>query len=255
MNEGGAPGAWWLRRGSPSNTDIAIAQTAPDPADLDRVAKEALTRVRGGMTLGLGTGRAAEAFIRALGERVRGGLPVRGIPTSRRSEELARSEGIPLVTFEEATVIDVAVDGADEVTPELHLTKGLGGALLRERVVAYEADVFVVLVTPEKLVEKLGTRAPIPVEVVPYAAPTIQRHLLKLGEPVSLRRDAAGTGPFVTDNQNWIFDVRFEPIADPALVDAKIRAIPGVVDTGIFLGLADVVLVGDPGSVRTLKGA
>lgn len=225
----------------------------PDPADLDRVAEAALTRVADGMTLGLGTGRAAEAFIRKLGEKSRRGLRVQGIPTSKRSEDLAKRENIRLVSLEEADRIDIAFDGADEVTPQLYLTKGLGGALLRERVVAYEAEVFVVLVTPEKLVDKLGTRSPIPVEIIPYAAPSIKRHLAKLGGQVTLRQKEGSLGPFMTDNQNWIFDVRFEPIDDPALVDAKIRAIPGVVDNGIFLGMADAVLVGESGAVRTLK--
>jgi len=230
-----------------------MSQGQPDPADLDRVALAALAHVADGMTLGLGTGRAAEAFIRKLGERSRGGMNVQGIATSMRSEELARRESIRLVTLEEIDHIDLAVDGADEVTPELYLTKGLGGALLRERVVAYEAEVFIVLVTPEKLVEQLGTRTPVPVEIVPYAAPTIKKHLGKLGTSVVLRKTADGLGPFVTDNQNWIFDVGFEPLLDPALADAKIRAIPGVVDTGIFLGMADMVLVGEAGSVRTLR--
>ena len=230
-----------------------MAVQEPNPADLDRVAEAALTRVADGMTLGLGTGRAAEAFIRKLGERSRRGLQIQGIPTSKRSEELARRENIRVVLLEDIDRIDVAIDGADEVTPELYLTKGLGGALLRERVVAYEAEVFIVLVTPEKLVDRLGTRAPIPVEIIPYAAPSIKRHLAKLGGKVTLRLKKEGVAPFLTDNQNWIFDGGFEPISDPALVDAKIRAIPGVVDTGIFLGMADAVLVGENGAVRTLK--
>lgn len=230
-----------------------MAVQEPNPADLDRVAEAALTRVADGMTLGLGTGRAAEAFIRKLGERSRRGLQIQGIPTSKRSEELARRENIRIVLLEDIDRIDVAIDGADEVTPELYLTKGLGGALLRERVVAYEAEVFIVLVTPEKLVDRLGTRAPIPVEIIPYAAPSIKRHLAKLGGKVTLRLKKEGVAPFLTDNQNWILDVGFEPISDPALVDAKIRAIPGVVDTGIFLGMADAVLVGENGAVRTLK--
>jgi ribose 5-phosphate isomerase A len=229
------------------------SQGQPDPADLDRVAETALENVADGMTLGLGTGRAAEAFIRKLGECTRRGLQVRAIPTSRRSEDLARREQIRVVTLDEVDRIDLAVDGADEVTPELYMTKGLGGALLRERVVAYEAEQFIVLVTPEKLVEQLGTRAPIPVEIVPYAAPTIKKHLAKLDGSVVLRKSEGGLGPFMTDNQNWIYDVRFEPIADPVLLDAKIRAIPGVIDTGIFLGMADFVLIGDSGTVQVMK--
>lgn len=230
-----------------------MSQAKPDPADLDRVAQAALTRVADGMILGLGTGRAAEAFIVRLGERTRRGLAVSGIPTSKRSEELARRENIRLVTLQEVDRIDIAFDGADEVSPDLDLTKGLGGALLRERVVAYEAQQFIVLVTPEKLVPSLGTRAPVPVEVVPYAAPTVKRHLAKLGGEVTHRMKEGGSGPFMTDNQNWIFDLKMVEIKDPAKLDSAIQAIPGVVDTGLFLRMAHVVLVGEPGGVKTLK--
>ena len=223
-----------------------------DPSDLDRLADAALTRVADGMTLGLGTGRAAEAFIRRLGERARRGLAVQGVPTSRRSEELARRENLRVVTLDDIDRIDLAVDGADEVTPRRALTKGLGGALLRERVVAHAAEVFVVLVTPEKLVPALGTRAPIPVEIVPYAAPLLQRQLAALGAWPALRLNDARLGPFITDNQNWIVDLRVEPLADPAAFDARVRALPGVVDTGLFLAMADAVLVAEPGAVRTL---
>jgi ribose 5-phosphate isomerase A len=216
---------------------------APDPEDLDRVAAHALRLVADGMVLGLGTGRAAEAFIRALGARARAGLRVRAVVTSARSDEL---------TLAEVERIDVAFDGADEVTPTLALTKGLGGALLRERVVAHEAERFVVLVTPEKLVDRLGTRAAIPVEVVPFASATARRHLGALGATPTLRRGPAGA-PYVTDNQNWIFDLAVAPIDDPAALDAAIRRVPGVVDTGIFLEMADLVLVGEVGAVRELR--
>jgi len=224
----------------------------PDPQDLARVAQAALTLVADGMLLGLGTGRAAEAFIEALGAAVRGGLRVRGVPTSNRSAELARKMNIEVLTLEEVTRLDIAFDGADEVTPDLSLTKGLGGALLRERVVAYEAERFVVLVTPEKLVEKLGSRTPIPIEVVPFASPSAIRHLSALGGKASVRKKPDGF-PFVTDNQNWILDTDFGPIADPAALDERARKIPGIVDTGIFLDMADVVLVGEKGAVRELR--
>lgn len=224
----------------------------PDPKDLERVAQAALTRVADGMLLGLGTGRAAEAFIDALGRRVRGGLRVKGVPTSNRSAELARRVNIEVVTLEEIVRLDIAFDGADEVTPELELTKGLGGALLRERVVAFEADVFVVLVTPEKLVPRLGSRTPIPIEVVPFASPSASRHLIKLGGTPTVRKKADGY-PYMTDNQNWILDTDFGPIDAPSMIETAVRKIPGVVDTGLFLGMADVVLVGEPGQVRELK--
>jgi ribose 5-phosphate isomerase A len=229
-----------------------MTTTGPDPADLDRVAVAALAHVADGMLVGLGTGRAAEAFIRKLGERVRGGLRVQGVATSERSAALARRENVPVVSLEEIERLDVAFDGADEVTPELDLTKGLGGALLRERVVTFEAERFVVLVTPEKLVDKLGTRAPIPIEVVPFASPSAMRHLVALGGRPALRRSADGV-PFQTDNHNWIVDAHFGPIDAPAALDAGIRKIPGVVDTGLFLAMASVVLVGDRGAVRELR--
>ena len=227
--------------------------SGPDPKDLERVARHAIRMVADGMLLGLGTGRAAEAFISVLGEHVRRGLAIRGVPTSTRSEELARRENIPLETFESIERLDVAFDGADEVAEGLALTKGLGGALLRERVVAFEADRFVVLVTPEKLVDKLGTRTPIPIEVVPFASASVMRHLKQIGGRPTVRKRSDVIGPFLTDNQNWIVDVGFDPIDDPADCDRKVRKIPGVVDTGFFLGMADVVLVGDPGAVRELR--
>lgn len=223
-----------------------------DPKDLERVAWHALKMVADGMVLGLGTGRAAEAFIHALGTRARAGMRVRVVATSTRSDALARRLNLDVVSLEDVDRLDVAFDGADEVTPALALTKGLGGALLRERVVAFEAERFVVLVTPEKLVDRLATRAPIPVEVVPFASRLVLRELGALGARTTLRRKPGGA-PFVTDNQNWIIDAAFEPLDDPAAVDGEIRRVPGVVDTGIFLDLASVVLVGDEGAVRELK--
>jgi ribose 5-phosphate isomerase A len=232
-----------------------MSQNLPgaDPETLGRVARKALEHVSDGMLLGLGTGRAAEAFIHALGERVRAGLRVRGVPTSNRSAELAKKVGIEVLGLDQVDHLDVAFDGADEVTPALALTKGLGGALLRERVVAFEAARFVVLVTPEKLVDRLGTRTPIPIEVVPFAVPSVTRHLREHGGVAAVRNKADGF-PYMTDNGNWILDTAFGPIDDPAGVDAAIRKIPGVVDDGIFLDMADVVLVADEGAVRELRG-
>ena len=223
-----------------------------DPESLTRVARAALAHVADGMVLGLGTGRAAEAFIQALGERVRGGLRVSGVPTSNRSAELARKLGIEVRSLDEVQRVDVAFDGADEVTPDLSLTKGLGGALLRERVVASEADRFIVLVTPEKMVDKLGSRTPIPIEVVPFASPTVIRRLRKAGGVPVVRAKADGF-PYFTDNGNLIVDTGFGPIDDPAALDVVIRRIPGVVDHGIFLGMAHLVLVAEDAGVRELR--
>ncbi len=217
--------------------------TQPSAEAMERVAQEALAMVEDGMHLGLGTGRAAEAFIRALGLRVAAGFRVRCVTTSNRSELLAASLGIPLTTIDELPELDLAVDGADEFTGELDLTKGLGGALLRERVVAAAARRFVVLVTPEKRVERLGTRAPIPVEVVPFAASTAERAMRKLRALPVLRRTTDGAVVY-TDNGNVVIDARFSPLEQPRTTHAALREIPGVVDTGLFLGMAHVVLVG-----------
>ncbi|HTK76990.1 MAG TPA: ribose-5-phosphate isomerase RpiA [Gemmataceae bacterium] len=215
-------------------------------------AEAALQYVADGAAVGLGTGHAAEAFLRALADRVRGGLRVRGVPTSRVSETLARSLGIPLVSLDEAYPLDVAVDGADEVSPDLDLIKGWGRALLRERIVAAAAKRFVVLVGPEhvkeKLVDRLGARGKLPVEVVPFALPLVKRRLADLGFPAEPYRD--GDSLFLTDNGNHILDARVGPLKDVEAVDWSIRDIPGVVGTGLFLGVADVVLIEDGGKVE-----
>ena len=223
----------------------------PTPEAMDRVARAALAMVADGMRLGLGTGRAAEAFIRALGERVATGTEVRAVCTSIRSQTLAESLGIALGTLDDTPELDVAFDGADEVTPQLDLTKGLGGALLRERVVAAAAARFVVLVTPDKLVPKLASRTHIPIEVVPFAKAPVAAALSRLaGAAVIRSQDGAA---YLTDNGNLILDTTFAPLDDAAALDQQIRRIPGVVDTGLFLAMASVVLVGYDDHVETLS--
>ena len=194
------------------------------------------------MVIGLGTGRAAAGFVRELGERVRNGLAVRGIPTSRATESLASSLGIPLIGFEEAAAVDLAVDGADEVDPDLNLIKGHGGALVRERVVAAAASRFVVLVGPEKLSHRLGAQRSVPVEAIPFAVPQVRRALERMGAVAEIRIESDGN-PFVTDNRNLLVNASFGEIADPAALHREIRDIPGVLDSGLFAGMADEVLV------------
>lgn len=209
---------------------------------------EAIAEVKSGHVVGLGTGQAATAFIHALGHAVKAGLTVTAVPTSEASATLARRLGIPLV--DEPVALDVAVDGADEVDPRLDLVKGYGGALVREKVVAAAARRFLVLVGAEKLVPALGTRGRVPVEVVPFSAPFCRRRLAELGYPPTARvKDGA---PVVTDNGNLILDCAVGPIADPGALDAAVRAIPGVVGTGLFVGLAHAVMVWDRGRARTL---
>jgi ribose 5-phosphate isomerase A len=202
--------------------------------------------------VGLGSGRAAEAFLRALAAEAGKGLRVRGVPTSRATAALATSLGLSLTELP-ADLLDLTVDGADEVDPRLDLIKGYGGALTRERIVATASRRQVILVTSEKLVPRLGARGRLPVEIVPFARPLCDRRLTALGCRPSLRGTEGG--PFVTDNGNWILDCGIAAQDDAAALDREIRRIPGVVDTGFFLGTADRVLVAEAETVRVLRRA
>jgi ribose 5-phosphate isomerase A len=228
---------------------------APRPEDLARLAVQAVALVResgGDVRVGLGSGRAAEAFVRALAVEAGAGLRVRGVPTSRVIASLATSLGLTLTELSEEP-LDLTVDGADEVDPRLDLIKGYGGALARERIVAAASRRQIILVTPEKLVPRLGTRGRLPVEIVPFARPLCARRLAALGCQPSLRE--AGTGPFVTDNGNWILDCGIAAQDDAAALDREVRRIPGVVDTGFFLGTAERVLIAEGDAVRVLRRA
>ncbi len=213
-----------------------------------RAAARALELVRSGMTLGLGSGSTAEHFIRGLGERVRQGLRVAGIPTSRATEALARSLGIPLASDLEGP-LHLAVDGADEIDPALNLIKGRGGALIREKIVARAAQRFIVIAEEGKLVEALG-KTPVPVEVLPFLHAATAARLAQTGARPKLR---GGTTPYVTDNGNYIFDCAFaHPLADPRALAARLDAIPGVVGHGLFLGMATAVVLGSEAGLRVL---
>jgi ribose 5-phosphate isomerase A len=216
------------------------------------ISERALELVPDGSRIGLGSGRASQAFVRALGERLRkGGFHVHGVPTSEETARLAGQEGIPLLTLAEAGILDLTVDGADEVDPNLDLIKGYGRALVREKIVAASSRRLVILVGDEKLVPRLGTRGKLPVEVTPFALPLCERRLGELGcRPVPYLQAGA---LFVTDNGNHILDCQVAPIPDAARLERDIRAIPGVVGTGLFLGMADTVLVGDREHFRLLE--
>lgn len=199
--------------------------------------------------VGLGSGRAATAFLHALAHRVRDGLSIRGVPTSEETARVARELGIPLTGLDE-TPFDITIDGADEVDPHLDLIKGYGGALVRERIVAVASRRQIILVSADKLVPTLGTRGRLPVEVIPFAVPLCHRRLERAGYQPELR--GSGERPFISDNGNVILDCRTGPLEDPAAAERAIRAIPGVVDTGLFLGTAHTVLVAEGGAVREL---
>jgi ribose 5-phosphate isomerase A len=216
------------------------------------IVERALELVPNGSRIGLGSGRAAQAFVKSLGQRLDNGrFHVHGVPTSEETARLARQEGIPLLTLAEAGILDLTVDGADEVDANLDLIKGYGRALVREKIVAASSRRLVILVGDEKLVPQLGTRGKLPVEVTPFALPLCERRLSELGCRPALYRQ--GNELFVTDNGNHILDCQIEPIPDPPLLEMDIRAIPGVVGTGLFLGMAETVLVGDRDTFRLLE--
>jgi ribose 5-phosphate isomerase A len=216
------------------------------------IIERALNLLTDNAVIGLGSGRAAQRFVRALGERVRAGaLRVRGVPTSDETAALANEVGVPLVPLAEAGALDVTIDGADEVDPNLDLIKGYGRALLREKIVAASSRKLVILVGEEKLVPRLGCRGKLPVEVVPFGLPLCERRLRELGcNPVPFCKDGQ---LMLTDNGNHILDYQIEPTADAPRLETDIRAIPGVVGTGLFLGMAEVVLVGAREDFRLIE--
>jgi ribose 5-phosphate isomerase A len=207
------------------------------------IYERALDFLKEGDLVGLGSGRASSQFIRLLGQRVQAGLHIRGVPTSEGSARLGREVGIPLATLEDGLPLAVTVDGADEVDPDLNLIKGYGRALVREKIVAAASRRLVILIGPGKQVSRLGERGKVPVEVIPFALPLCQMRLRELGlDPVPFTKDGA---LFRTDNGNAILDCGTGPIADPPRLEQQVRSIPGVVGTGLFLGMANMVLVGD----------
>jgi ribose 5-phosphate isomerase A len=216
------------------------------------IIERALEFVSDGSRIGLGSGHAAQAFVKALGAHIRNGrLRVYGVPTSEETERLAMQEDIPLLTLAQAGILDLTVDGADGVDPNLDLIKGYGRALVREKIVAASSRRLVILVGDEKLVPQLGSRGKLPVEVMPLALPLCERRLRQLGcGPVLYLRDGH---QFLTDNGNYILDCRIDPIADAPRLEMDIRAIPGVVGTGLFLGMADTVLIGDRNDFRFIE--
>jgi len=220
----------------------------PKTTDLEKeaAARASLAFVREGNVVGLGTGSTAAYAVRFLGERVRAGLKIRGIPTSVHTKELATSLGIPLTTLDEFQQtdfqgIDVTIDGADEFDPQLHLIKGGGGALLREKIIASASRQVVIIADSSKQVAVLG-KFPLPVEVIPFAQPLIARRIAALGATVKLRQDAKGNA-FVSDEGHHILDCSFGQIPDPPALARTLSDMPGIVEHGLFIDLATVVLM------------
>jgi len=217
-------------------------------------AERGASLVQSGMVLGLGSGTTSALMVQALGRKLREGTlrDIVGIPSSSAIAAVARESGVPLATLDERPALDLNLDGADEVDPNLDLIKGLGGALLWEKIVATAAREVVILVDDSKLVSRLGTKAPLPIEVVPFGWKSHLAFIVSLGGAPTLRLEPDGK-PFVTDEGNYILHCRFEGgIANPAGLEAKLLGRAGIVGTGLFLGVAHRVIVGKPDGVEVL---
>ena len=207
-----------------------------------RAAERAIEFVKDGQIVGLGTGSTTRFAIKGLACRVAGGLKITGVPTSVESERLARSLGIALADLNDVESIDVTINGADSVDPRFNMIKGGGGALTREKLVAIASKKRIIIIDDSKLVDRLGVTWAVPVEVLPFAWRLTQRRLSKLGcEPLVRQKDGR---PFETDNGNYILDCKFEAIADPESLEPQIKLLPGVVENGLFIGIADVLVIG-----------
>jgi len=222
-------------------------------AEKEAAARASLKYVHDGQIVGLGTGSTATIAIRYLGERVRDGLKIRGIPTSLASRDLAIQLGIPLTNFDEVQEIDVTIDGADEFDPALNLIKGGGGAMLREKIVASATKELVIVTDSTKQVPLLG-KFPVPVEVIGFAEALIVKKIAELGASVAQRKDGSGK-PYVTDEGHHILDCCFGQIPDPAAMARNLSDTPGIVEHGLFVGMASVVLMAEAGDVAEFRCA
>src|ERR1700693_5884583 len=217
----------------------------------EAAARASLRFVQDGQVVGLGTGSTAAYFIQLLGEQVKNGLRIRGIPSSDRSREQAASLGIPLTTLDECQQIDVAVDGADEFDPQLRLIKGGGGALLREKIVASATRQLVIVADRTKRVAVLG-KFPLPVAVIKFAQALVKKKIEALGAQVEVRRNADGKA-YLTDENNYILDCRFGQISDADALARQLSDMPGVVEHGLFIGMASVFLLADSSNIIELQ--
>ena len=226
-----------------------------DITELKRQAAEtAVTFIESGMVVGLGTGSTAVHAVRAVGRLLQQGRlqNIVAIPTSEQTARDAEALHIPLVTFDTHPVIDITIDGADEADPNLDVIKGLGGALLREKIVAAVSKRFVIVADPSKRVAQLGSKAPVPVEVIPFAERPVADYLQSLGARVEKRLDKVGERPYRTDENNIILDCYFGPIPQPHQLASAIRQQPGVVEHGLFLGMATDVIFATPDGIVSL---
>jgi len=217
-------------------------------------ALEAAKLVKTGFTIGLGSGSTAAYAINQIGKRVRNEkLRITAVPTSYQAYNLAVRNRIPITTLDEHPRLDLAIDGADQVDEELNLIKGMGGALAREKIVATAAKKLIIIADESKIVKTLGEHdQPVPVETLPFAAPIVMRNLKQIGGKATLREGIKKVGPVITDNGNVIIDACFGPIHKPAELERELKALTGVVETGLFVNMTDKVYVGNRSSVRAL---
>jgi ribose 5-phosphate isomerase A len=207
------------------------------------------------MIVGLGSGTTAAYAVIALGERKKyENLNIQGIPSSYQAFQLAVQCGIPITTLEEHPIIDVNIDGADQIDPQLNLIKGMGAALTREKIVAAASKQNIIIADEKKLVQTLGeNNHPVPIEVVPFAIAFVQRRIKALGGNSSLRETKGKLGPVISDNGNAIADATFGPIRDPAKLAQELKMVPGIVETGLFIELADIVYLGTDSAVEKFE--
>ncbi|MBE9080458.1 ribose-5-phosphate isomerase RpiA [Romeria aff. gracilis LEGE 07310] len=235
-----------------------MSETDPVKLMKQEVGRAAAAQVKSGSIVGLGTGSTTAYAIQFIGDRIQSGEleDIQGIPTSFQASVLAKKHGIPLTTLDEVSRIDIAIDGADEVDPQKNLIKGGGAAHTREKVVDSLADHFIVVVDSSKLVDRLGSTFALPVEVLPMAIAPVTRALEALGGKVELRMGVKKDGPVITDQGNMVLDVTLEGIDQPAELEKTLNNIPGVLDNGLFIGVADEVLIGEvkdgQATVRTM---
>ncbi len=217
-----------------------------------RAAEAAAQHIKSGTVIGLGTGSTAKHLIQIVGSYLSAGrlTDIQGVPTSIQTSADAKEAGIPLTTLDDHPELTLSIDGADLIDGNLNALKGGGGALLREKIVASASKTYILIADERKIVEKLGTGFPLPIEILPFSATPAAYRVRELGATVILRRGKLG--PVTTDNGNFILDADFGPIDDPAGLELELKSIPGVLETGLFLGYADLAYVGTPDGVRKL---